>query len=474
MRWRTKLRYVSYRLARFWTRTTYARPLRLFVTMWCIGAILGAIVTLVSADLATQRLWEWAEAGWRFARGRLLFAVNAENGMVMMGSVLASLGPEAPGPEPFGDWERPLRAWIHTLTGYDLASPRSFLEAEVGGFRQAVLSSLDVVRLPPRQEDAGGPPTGQPTAVPGTNRRGPGDLESAGAPKPQDQRQEGDAILQDQALPPLRAGVDERFASHVPAPLRERLAALAAADWGPAPRVLILHSHTSESYRTIPPDPRADARHHVYNDADTGITRVGRALAERLQHVYGIGTIHSTRIHNWPHHWEAYVNARETVQEILARYPSIDIVLDVHRQGIENAVWSTAVGSVEAVSVEVIYTTSRDFQYATHPNWRRNEAFARVLARAMEEVHPGLLNRVTAVHNRRYNQDLHPHMLLLEVGNYLDLEEHAIAAATLLADAVAIALDEIRSGRIDQMLAPRSVPPPQPPRPVPSSGPPRR
>src|SRR5690606_33977463 len=94
MRWRTKLRYVSYRLARFWTRTTYARPLRLFVTMWCIGAILGAIVTLVSADLATQRLWDWAEAGWRFARGRLLFAVNAENGMVMMGSVLASLGPE--------------------------------------------------------------------------------------------------------------------------------------------------------------------------------------------------------------------------------------------------------------------------------------------------------------------------------------------------------------------------------------------
>ena len=68
---------------------------------------------------------------------------------------------------------------------------------------------------------------------------------------------------------------------------------------------------------------------------------------------------------------------------------------------------------------------------ATHPNWKRNEAFASVLARAMDEVHPGLFNRVTAVHDRRYNQDLHPHMLLLEVGNYLDLEEHAIAAATL-------------------------------------------
>ena len=214
-------------------------------------------------------------------------------------------------------------------------------------------------------------------------------------------------------------------------------------------------------------------RHHVYNESNTGITRVGKALAERLQHAYGIGTIHSTRIHNWPNHWEAYVNARITVEEILAAYPSIDIVLDVHRQGIENAVWATSVGGVDAVSIEVIYTTSQQFHYATHPNWKRNEAFAALLARAMDEVHPGLLNRVTAVHDRRYNQDLHPHMLLLEVGNYLDLEEHAVAAARLLADAVAVALGEIQAGRIEAMIGTATVIPPQLPKPSPSSPRPR-
>jgi len=252
------------------------------------------------------------------------------------------------------------------------------------------------------------------------------------------------------------------------------LASLAAVDWGDEPRVLIVHSHTSESYVTDPPDPRADPRYHVFNEPDTGITRVGRALAEKLEQVYGIRVIHSNRVHNWPNHWDAYVNSRETVQQILAAYPSIDIVLDVHRQGIENAVWATSVGGVEAVSIEVIYTTSQEFPYASHPHWRRNAAFASVLADAMNRLHPGLLNRVTAVRDRRYNQDLHPHMLLLEVGNYLDREEHAIAAARLLADAVALALYEIEQGAVEALVAPRTVTPPQPPRPAPSSPPPRR
>lgn len=462
---------------RFWARTTLARSVRLILTLWLVGVLLGGTLAVVRLDEVSRRLWEWTVAGWRFASGRVEVAVDAQNGKVLMGSVLPRLGEAALGPEPLDDWERPLRAWIHSLTGYDFASPRSFLEAEVGGFRRVVQHSLDIVRLPQGGADAAGSdPAGGRAAQGGLGsglEAGAGRADGAAEPPGPDRGR--DPILERPDIPGSAGrGRGQESLPQPPATVQERLAALKAADWGTRPRVLILHSHTSESYRTVPPDPRADARHHVFNESDTGITRVGRAMAERLQQVYGIGTIHSTRIHNWPHHWEAYVNARETVQEILAAYPSIDIVLDVHRQGIENAVWATSVGGVEAVSVEVIYTTSRDFQYATHPNWKRNEAFAAVLANAMEEVHPGLLNRVTVVHNRRYNQDLHPHMLLLEVGNYLDLEEHAIAAARLLADAVAVALDEIQSGRIDKMVALPAVPPPQPPRPAPSSGPPRR
>src|SRR5690606_9075629 len=96
----------------------------------------------------------------------------------------------------------------------------------------------------------------------------------------------------------------------------------------------------------------------------------------RLQQDYNIVTVHSKRIHNWPHHWEAYRNSRETVQELLARYPSIEIVLDLHRQGVPDFTYATTIRDVEAVTVEIVYTTAQTLGYGAHPQWQRNAAFA--------------------------------------------------------------------------------------------------
>lgn len=217
------------------------------------------------------------------------------------------------------------------------------------------------------------------------------------------------------------------------------------------PLVFIYHSHTSESYRTIPPDRRVDAGFHLMNETNTGITRVGRALADKLEQ-YGIPVIHSTDIHNYPHHWEAYVNSRETVTRVLDEFPSIQIVLDVHRQGIPDVVWATRLGETDAVMVEVIYTTASDMSFGEHTDWKENEQFAYLLAEKMEQIHPGLLFKVTSVADKRYNQDLFPRMLLLEIGNYLDLEQHAIQAGVLLADAIAAIIDEIDAPSVKTSL----------------------
>lgn len=531
MRLRRKLRRIRWNLSRLRARTTIRGRIPAVLAVVLVGCVAWATLSYpawrttggalrpsgdradrlsaVSAEWrsAVRSIWQpgaralayWVQTGWEFATGRLHTTVEAESGKLLMRSVLASVGEAVVDVEPYAGWEQPLRAWAHVVTGYDWAEPRSFLEAEVGGFRRAVRASLDVVRLPQAGSTVSERPPGA-SATAGTTPEaagsgpsglvgagfepGSGTVESgsartgAGATAGPDRVLSGAGSAGPAADGREAVGNDGRAAAGdfqaASTGVAQLLTALSRRDWGEGPRVLILHSHTSESYRRVPPDPRVDARHHVYNESDTGITRVGKALAERLQEVYGISTIHSTRIHNWPHHWEAYVNARETVEEILAAHPTIDIVLDLHRQGIENAVWATSVGGVDAVSIEVIYTTSQKLSYATHPNWKRNEAFAQVLARAMDEVHPGLLNRVTAVHDRRYNQDLHPHMLLLEVGNYLDLEEHAIAAARLLADAVALALSQVQSGAIEAMLAPAVIRLPQPPKPSPSSPRPAR
>lgn len=447
---------------RSWARTSLVSAVRAAAVLVLL-VLLAASGWWIGAGMTSGVLWEQLGAGWHLAAAAWRRAaaraatVDGETAKRLVQSVLPAA---KAGEDGVGDGERPLLAWVRAATGYDFTSPRSFLEAEVAGRRSPVRLNAGAFGQAFR-------------AAPGRESRREGESGSgtAGGGAGGDGRPEaGPAALARSTEAPSAEVLSRQEREPVPA----RLAPVLAVDWGNEPRVLIVHSHTSESYVTVPPDPRADARNHVYNDSDTGITRVGRALAEKLRNVYGIGVIHSTRVHNWPHHWEAYVNSRETVKEYLEAYPSIQIVLDVHRQGIENAVWATAVSGVQAVSVEVIYTTSQEFPYASHPNWRWNAAFAEVLARAMEELHPGLLHRVTAVRDRRYNQDLHPHMVLLEVGNYLDREEHALAAAELLADAVALALYEVDRGTVEALAAPRAVTPPQPPRPAPSSPPPRR
>ena len=279
-----------------------------------------------------------------------------------------------------------------------------------------------------------GTPPGAPPAAGGSPQSGAEADRGAGAESEPRPREAESSLPLPQGVPPA-------------------LAALAREPWGSEPLVLIVHSHTSESYRTIPPDPRATPQNHVYDSNDTGIVRVGRALAEKLEREYNIPSIHSTRVHNWPHHARAYLNSRETVREILREHPSIKVVLDIHRQGVPDFTYATTVSGVDAVGIEIIYTTGLRASYP-NPHWTLNEAFANQLSRAMSEVHPGLLRRVMRVDDSVYNQDLHPRMLLLEIGNYLDLEEHAIAAAQLLADSLARVLFDILAEEQGQADAP--------------------
>src|SRR5690606_41216800 len=72
----------------------------------------------------------------------------------------------------------------------------------------------------------------------------------------------------------------------------ERLQAVA---WGDDCRVLIYHTHTSEMYRTDSFAPAQPEQYHLFNSTDTGIVRVGRALARRLEEL-GIPACHVTAV----------------------------------------------------------------------------------------------------------------------------------------------------------------------------------
>lgn len=219
-----------------------------------------------------------------------------------------------------------------------------------------------------------------------------------------------------------------------------------SVSWGDGPLVAIYHSHTSEMYRTDFFAPAHPDEYHRFNATDTGIVLVGEALAARLRG-YGIGVVHSRRIHDWPVHALAYRRSRETVQQLIERYPTLRIILDVHRDSPEGL---TAVVAGRPVGrVMIVIGSGEEGRVGPNPTWRENLALARGLEAIMNHRYPGLHRRTWVRRDARFNQDLHPGMLLLEIGSYDTHIDEALMAAQLVADAIAEWLWRQRAGSPD-------------------------
>lgn len=200
-----------------------------------------------------------------------------------------------------------------------------------------------------------------------------------------------------------------------------------------APRVLIYHSHTSEMYRQEGEPLREASAYHRFNTVETGVVRAGRALARALE-ARGIAVLHDTEIYDYPSHPRAYLESGRAVAELLTRYPSIQVVIDLHRDTPADMV--ATVNGRRVARITLVVATAVD-SGLPHSGWRENLAFAQELARVMNERTPGLLDRILQVPNRRYNQELHPHALLVEVGSYHNTQAEADAAAELFAESLA-------------------------------------
>ncbi len=214
-------------------------------------------------------------------------------------------------------------------------------------------------------------------------------------------------------------------------------------------RVLIFHSHTSETYRTDDFSPTRPDEYHVWNSSEAGIVHVGRVLARTLDERYAVPACHAVAVHDWPSHARAYIQSRTTVAQYLQRYPHIDLVVDVHRDSPPDLV-ATVAGRPVARLALVVGTHP-----SMHPHSATNVAVAQHIGRLLESKYPGLFRRVIERPDARLNQDLHPHMVLVEVGSYDNHLDEALAAAELLADVLADTVYALRTGGLDGADAPR-------------------
>ena len=103
-----------------------------------------------------------------------------------------------------------------------------------------------------------------------------------------------------------------------------------------APSVLIIHSHATESYTKMPGQDYQESSDYRTRNPDYNMVAVGDALAALLQQ-RGIGVIHDRQQHDAQSYNAAYSNSRKSVEEYLREYPSICMVLDLHRDAALNA-----------------------------------------------------------------------------------------------------------------------------------------
>ena len=205
---------------------------------------------------------------------------------------------------------------------------------------------------------------------------------------------------------------------------------------GEEPTVLIYHTHATESYTPQPGENYQESSPYRTLSDQYNMVSIGDRVAELLE-AGGVKVIHDRTLHDYPDYNTSYNSSRASVQSYLAQYPSIQLVLDIHRDasGDNNnqmTTYATVEGepSAQIMLVAAVGTDSRPV-----PGWRENLSLGLKLHTQLERTAPGI-TRYVNLRASRFNQDLSTGAILVEIGAAGDTHAKAIKAAETLAEAI--------------------------------------
>ncbi|NLW56455.1 MAG: stage II sporulation protein P [Firmicutes bacterium] len=179
--------------------------------------------------------------------------------------------------------------------------------------------------------------------------------------------------------------------------------------------IAIYHTHSAESY--VPTDGTDSI------PGDGGILQVGESLAQSLREK-GVNVIHSKTSHE-PHDAMAYDRSRRTAVELLKKNPIA--LIDLHRDAVPPEEYKDEVNNTPVTKAQLVVGRQ-------NPNRKANEAFAYQVKAAVDRKYPGLVKGIF-YGKGKYNQDLAPRLLLVEMGTHTNSREEAERGAAIFAAA---------------------------------------
>lgn len=212
------------------------------------------------------------------------------------------------------------------------------------------------------------------------------------------------------------------------------------------PQVLIMHTHTTESYVPFTGDYYDKTMSFRSTDNSQNMSVVGDRIASELE-AAGIGVLHDTTQHDYPSYNGAYDRSQKTVEQYLEKYPSIKIVLDIHRDAIASGDQvisaETEIDGKKAAQVMII--SGCDDGTMGYPDYMKNLSFAAALQNQLEGDYP-TLTRPILFDYRKYNQQLTTGSLLLEIGSHGNTLEQAAYTGELIGKSLGRLLNEMKNG----------------------------
>ncbi len=191
-------------------------------------------------------------------------------------------------------------------------------------------------------------------------------------------------------------------------------------------KILILHSHGTEAYENSP-----EAREENF---EKNVVGVGTHLEKELKK-YGFNVLHDVKMHDKEDYNKSYVNSLGTAKWYLENYDDIGIIIDLHRDAIENEKGERiklTYDTGQEKAAQLMMVVGSNGGGLTHDNYLENLKFAIALQQEGQDMFEGLLRPVN-FRDERFNQHLHKNYIILEVGTHGNTIKEAKVSCELFA-----------------------------------------
>ena len=205
--------------------------------------------------------------------------------------------------------------------------------------------------------------------------------------------------------------------------------------------VLIMHTHATESYEGYDSEYYDTRNTWRSTDNNENMVAVGNVIEEELRKA-GIGVVHDTQQFDYPSYNGSYDRAAVAVKEYLAQYPDIQLILDVHRDGIQRDTTTIVKPATEIdgePAAQIMILCGSDPGVG---DWGENLRTAAAVTNLLESRYP-TLTRPIDFSTGRYNMDLSGGTILLEFGSQANTLEEALTSARLTGQALGEWLQEL-------------------------------